>query len=89
MPMMRPFSETRTAFQSPMRAVSVGMVVESDTMGYDSPIISDTWVMDSCSIVVPFLSMSMIILSERLPTDTSPDMTGNWEKPVVLMSSEA
>jgi len=88
-PITLPFWDTSTAFQSPISAVSVGMVVVSDTTGYDSPITFDTGVCDSSSMVTPERSFSRMILSDMLPTDTSPDITGSWEYPAVLMSSEA
>ena len=49
----------------------------------------DTWVRPSWSMVVPDLSISRMILSDTLPTGTSPDITGSWEYPADLMSSVA
>ena len=69
--------------------MSVGIVVVSETTGNDSPMTFDTGVCDSSSMVAPERSFSRMILSDMLPTDTSPDMTGSWEYPAVLMSSEA
>jgi len=88
-PIILPFCDTRTAFQSPISAVSVGMVVVSDTTGNDSPMTLNTGVCESSSIVTPVRSFSRMILSDMLPTGTSPDITGSCEYPAVLMSSEA
>jgi hypothetical protein len=59
--------------------VSVGIVVVSDTTGNDSPITLDTGVCDNSSMVTPVRSFSRMILSDMLPTGTSPDITGSWE----------
>ena len=86
---MRPSLVTRTALESLIIYVTADTEVDSATIGKDSSIISCTWRSLTSSMDLPSLMWSRIIFSDMLPTDTLLSMTGSWDTPAVLMSSEA